>query len=61
MASGHPLRPLSVGIVTTVLFFALIRTGWAMGWWQTGQGCAGCSTQIESNIRLAETPQGLPC
>lgn len=55
-AAHESFRPLFVGIVTTVLFFALIGTGWAMGWWQTGQGCAGCSTQIESNIQLAEAP-----
>lgn len=47
-APGESLRPVVVGLVTAVLFFALIGTGWAMGWWQAGAGCASCSGEVSS-------------
>lgn len=42
---GESLRPVAVGVATALLFFALLGTGYAMGWWQTGSGCAGCSAE----------------
>ncbi len=42
---AESLRPVSIGIATVVLFAALVGTAFAMGWWQTGAGCAGCSVQ----------------
>ncbi len=43
---GESLRPIAVGVTTLVLFFVLIWTGWAMGWWRTGAGCASCTAQL---------------
>lgn len=51
LSSGAPnevLRPVAVGVASVALFFALIGTGWAMGWWQTGAGCAECSSAVSS-------------
>jgi Fe-S-cluster-containing hydrogenase component 2 len=40
-AKGESFRPVSIGIVSTVLFFAIIGASMAMGWWETGEGCGG--------------------
>lgn len=42
-APGESLRPVMVGIASVVLFFALVGTAQALGWWRTGAGCAGCA------------------
>lgn len=47
-APGESFRPVAIGITAAVLFFALIGAGWAMGWWQTGAGCASCSGEVSS-------------
>ncbi len=52
---GESLRPLAVGIAAVLLFFAIIGTGWTLGFWQTGRGCAGCS--LESPTAVVVSPQ----
>jgi Fe-S-cluster-containing hydrogenase component 2 len=47
-AKGESLPPFGIGIATAALFFALVGSGIALGWWQPGQGCGGC----------AESPSG---
>jgi len=42
-APGESLRPIAIGVATVLVFFALIGTGVAMGWWSTGAGCAECT------------------
>ena len=50
-APGESLRPVAVGIATAALFFALIATGWAMGWWTTGGGgCSDCAGEIPTVV-----------
>lgn len=42
---GEALRPVAIGIATLLLSLALLGTGYAMGWWRTGAGCASCTSQ----------------
>lgn len=58
-APGESLRPAAVGIASLLVFFALIGTGVAMGWWSTGAGCAECSGEAAAHaeptaVRVAE-------
>jgi len=47
-AKGEAFRPLAVGLAATALFFALIGTSFAMGWWVPSASCGGCSSASES-------------
>lgn len=56
-AHGESLRPVSLGVATVVLFFALIGTAFAMGWWIPGRGCGGCSLDVAPNVQTVKPPQ----
>jgi Fe-S-cluster-containing hydrogenase component 2 len=59
-AAAEAFRPVAVGAATTALFFALIGTGMAMGWWETGAGCAGCSASAEITESKLSPPSDYP-
>lgn len=58
-AQGESLRPVAMGLATVVLFFALIGTAVAMGWWVPGRGCGGCSLDMVPAIQTVEASRAV--